>query len=418
MHGADLVGRYAARGNLTDRLAALRLLVHHGLDGAERRARQLPRALSRQPAGARQVVRGAGDRAEPCGARPRRGARRASGLLVQEPEPHLRADPLLRRVQPGRLQPADGAGYRFVAGVISDLDRQNPSVAARIATAFRSWRMLEPQRRGACRERRSRQMQQVGAAFARPRRHPRRARWRAETSDTAAARRDVNADRQFADATRMVDKRNSALIQMEVIRAAATPIARGGTAWRGRGGPWRRRSGAYPTSSASTARPSPVMPGSSSIPAYARLVNSEPYVKRLIPILIILFVVALGGDARRRALPGARRSARRAPSFSSSLIAKAVASELAAVARAALARPSRRKRCRGSSRMRCRRSPPTSAAQVLLMDPQGMVVADGPREPNDGRPLHRRDPRAEPAADDARRARRRAAARRLPTTRR
>ena len=29
-------------------------------------------------------------------------------------------------------------------------------------------------------------------------------------------------------------------------------------------------------------------------PAYARLVNSEPYVKRLIPILIVLFVVALG----------------------------------------------------------------------------------------------------------------------------
>src|SRR4026208_121460 len=28
-------------------------------------------------------------------------------------------------------------------------------------------------------------------------------------------------------------------------------------------------------------------------PAYTRLVNSEPYVKRLIPILIVLFVVAL-----------------------------------------------------------------------------------------------------------------------------
>ena len=42
----------------------------------------------------------------------------------------------------------DGEGYRFVGGVISDLDKQNPSVAARIATAFRSWRMLEPQRRG------------------------------------------------------------------------------------------------------------------------------------------------------------------------------------------------------------------------------------------------------------------------------
>jgi aminopeptidase N len=43
----------------------------------------------------------------------------------------------------------DGAGYRFIAGVVTELDRQNPSVAARIATAFRSWRMYEPKRRAA-----------------------------------------------------------------------------------------------------------------------------------------------------------------------------------------------------------------------------------------------------------------------------
>jgi aminopeptidase N len=40
----------------------------------------------------------------------------------------------------------DGAGFRFVAGIVGALDGQNPSVAARLATAFRSWRMLEPQR--------------------------------------------------------------------------------------------------------------------------------------------------------------------------------------------------------------------------------------------------------------------------------
>ena len=42
----------------------------------------------------------------------------------------------------------DGAGYRFVADIIGKLDGQNPSVAARLATAFRSYRMLEPRRRG------------------------------------------------------------------------------------------------------------------------------------------------------------------------------------------------------------------------------------------------------------------------------
>ena len=92
-------------------------------------------------------------------------------------------------------------------------------------------------------------------------------------------------------------------------------------------------------------------------PAYARLVNSEPYVKRLIPLLIILFVAALGAMRGRGALPGARRGRRRAPSSSSSLIAKAVDERPRRVARCPSRSPSRRKRCRGSSRMRCRRSP-------------------------------------------------------------
>ncbi len=42
---------------------------------------------------------------------------------------------------------ADGTGYDFVAGVILELDPSNPQVAARMTTAFRSWRALEPGRR-------------------------------------------------------------------------------------------------------------------------------------------------------------------------------------------------------------------------------------------------------------------------------
>ena len=41
----------------------------------------------------------------------------------------------------------DGAGYRWVAAKLLELDKLNPQVAARIATAFRSWRSLEPGRR-------------------------------------------------------------------------------------------------------------------------------------------------------------------------------------------------------------------------------------------------------------------------------
>ena len=42
---------------------------------------------------------------------------------------------------------ADGLGYDFVAGSVLALDQKNPQISARLATAFRSWRMLEAGRR-------------------------------------------------------------------------------------------------------------------------------------------------------------------------------------------------------------------------------------------------------------------------------
>ena len=42
----------------------------------------------------------------------------------------------------------DGCGYDFVADFVLELDPKNPQVAARLMSAFRSWRALEPQRRG------------------------------------------------------------------------------------------------------------------------------------------------------------------------------------------------------------------------------------------------------------------------------
>ena len=41
---------------------------------------------------------------------------------------------------------ADGAGYDFLAETVLALDPKNPQVAARLTTAFRSWRALEPGR--------------------------------------------------------------------------------------------------------------------------------------------------------------------------------------------------------------------------------------------------------------------------------
>jgi aminopeptidase N len=46
---------------------------------------------------------------------------------------------------------ADGAGYEFLAEVVLALDANNPQIAARLLSALRSWRSLEPQRQ-ACAE--------------------------------------------------------------------------------------------------------------------------------------------------------------------------------------------------------------------------------------------------------------------------
>jgi aminopeptidase N len=41
----------------------------------------------------------------------------------------------------------DGQGYEFLADFIIDLDRRNPQTAARLLVSYRSWRALEPKRR-------------------------------------------------------------------------------------------------------------------------------------------------------------------------------------------------------------------------------------------------------------------------------
>ena len=48
---------------------------------------------------------------------------------------------------PTQFNRADGAGYEFIADSILALDPNNPQVAARMTTAFKSWRVLETGRR-------------------------------------------------------------------------------------------------------------------------------------------------------------------------------------------------------------------------------------------------------------------------------
>jgi aminopeptidase N len=42
---------------------------------------------------------------------------------------------------------ADGGGYAFLVDTVLALDPKNPQVAARMLSALKSWRVLEPSRR-------------------------------------------------------------------------------------------------------------------------------------------------------------------------------------------------------------------------------------------------------------------------------
>jgi aminopeptidase N len=48
---------------------------------------------------------------------------------------------------PAQFNRPDGKGYAFIADTVLGLDSKNPQVAARLLSAFKSWRMLEPARR-------------------------------------------------------------------------------------------------------------------------------------------------------------------------------------------------------------------------------------------------------------------------------
>ena len=41
----------------------------------------------------------------------------------------------------------DGAGYDFIVDTVLTLDSKNPQLAARLLSALKSWRLLEPARR-------------------------------------------------------------------------------------------------------------------------------------------------------------------------------------------------------------------------------------------------------------------------------
>ena len=152
MTSTDLAERYASAENLTDRLAALRLLVHFGLKDADATLEKFHQLYRDNPlvldkwfaVQATAPSHASLDRVKALTSHP--------AFSFKNPNRIYSLIRSFAAFNPVGFNRPDGAGYRFVAAVITDLDKQNPSVAARIATAFRSWRMYEPKRRAVAEE--------------------------------------------------------------------------------------------------------------------------------------------------------------------------------------------------------------------------------------------------------------------------
>jgi len=144
---ADLVAeRFDAANNMTDRIAALTLLVHHDLPGADQALKSYRERHSNAPLAMDKWFQ-------------------AQATAPQETcldrLQQLTADPLYDATNPNRIRALvqgfamgnptqfarkDGAGFAFVTDAALTIDRKNPQVASLLLTSFRSWRSLEPDR--------------------------------------------------------------------------------------------------------------------------------------------------------------------------------------------------------------------------------------------------------------------------------
>jgi aminopeptidase N len=133
--------------NMTDRLAALSMIVQNWTDDAET---VLADFRSRYTADPLVLDKWLGTIA----AAPIDGIIGRIGAILAEPDFPRNNPNRLRALMatfgmgnPTQFARADGAGFRFVAEFVGEVDARNPQVAARVLTAFRIWQGFEPIRR-------------------------------------------------------------------------------------------------------------------------------------------------------------------------------------------------------------------------------------------------------------------------------
>lgn len=141
--------RFDDATNMTDRAAALSQLVHrfqetgktrHALAEFEARYRDNPLVLDKW-------FQIQASTPGPHGLNKVRNLMRHESFTLSNPNRVRALIGTFASLNQTGFHRADGGGYKFFADVIVEIDANNPQLAARLATAFRSWRSLESGRR-------------------------------------------------------------------------------------------------------------------------------------------------------------------------------------------------------------------------------------------------------------------------------
>jgi aminopeptidase N len=146
---ARVYEQFASADNMTDRFAALAVLTQHNVPEREQalaefheRFRDHPLVVDKWLALQAQI--------------PEAGTLTRVQELMKHPSFSMSNPNRVRSLigvfaaaNPSQFNRADGKGYDFVADIALGLDKKNPQVTARLLSAFKSWRALEPQRQKA-----------------------------------------------------------------------------------------------------------------------------------------------------------------------------------------------------------------------------------------------------------------------------
>ena len=154
-HGDELAARHFADAtNMTDRAAALTVLTHRHSETAyardalaafEERYRADPLVMDKWLQ-IQAAAPGAGTLDKV------RKLTKYPGFTMANPNRVRALIGTFATANQTAFNRADGAGYDFFARAVLEIEKRNPQLAARLATALRSWRSLEPVRQGKARE--------------------------------------------------------------------------------------------------------------------------------------------------------------------------------------------------------------------------------------------------------------------------